>query len=162
MPNDSQFIAPYTMIRCRTQFTIPWEGHVPKQFITSATAPTTGYTDLSTPSPLAQGIRFANMLFVSGQGPLDSETREVVAGDIAVQTQRTLDNLVGVLEAAGATLQNVVNMRVCLRDTADFPAFNEAFRKFMRGEKVTRTCIGGTPHRSGVNVEIDCIAMFDE
>ena len=162
MPNDSQFIAPDTMVRCRTQFTIPWEGHVPKQFITSATAPTTGYTDLSTPSPLAQGIRFANMLFVSGQGPLDPETREVVAGDIAVQTQRTLDNLVGVLEAAGATLQNVVNMRVCLRDTADFPAFNEAFQNFMRDEKVTRTCVGGTPHRTGVNVEIDCISMFDQ
>ncbi len=75
---------------------------------------------------------------------------------------RTLDNLVGVLDAAGATLENVVNMRVCLRDTADFPAFNEAFREFMQGEKVTRTCIGGTPHRAGVNVEIDCVAMFDE
>ena len=135
---------------------------MPKQFITSTTAPTTGYTDLSTPSPLAQAIRFANMLFVSGQGPLDPNTREVVSGDIADQTKLTLDNLVHVLEAAGATLQNVVNMRVCLRDTADFPTFNEAFRKFMQGEKVTRTCIGGTPHRPGVNVEIDCIAMFDE
>jgi 2-iminobutanoate/2-iminopropanoate deaminase len=55
----------------------------------------------------------------------------------------------------------VVNMRVCLRDTADFPKFNEAFTEFMQGEKVTRTCIGGTPHRKGVNVEIDCVAMFD-
>ena len=49
-----------------------------------------------------------------------------------------------------------------LRDTADFPAFNEAFTAFMQGEKVTRTCIGGIPHRAGVNVEIDCIVMFDE
>ena len=135
---------------------------MPKQFLTSATAPTTGYTDLSTPSPLAQAIRFSNMLFVSGQGPLDPNTREVVSVDIADQTLCTLHNLVHVLEAAGATLQNVVNMRVCLRDTADFPIFNETFREFMEGEKVTRTCIGGTPHRTGVNVEIDCIAMFDE
>ena len=61
---------------------------------------------------------------------------------------------------SGELLANVVNMRVCLRNTADFPAFNETFREFMQGEKVTRTCIGGTPHRAGVNVEIDCVAFL--
>lgn len=134
---------------------------MPKQIITSSTSPTTGFTDQSAPSPLAQAIRWGDALFVSGQGPLDPETRDVVSDDIEAQTRQTLANLVGVLEAADATLANVVNMRVCLRDTADFPKFNEAFRDFMQGEKVTRTCIGGTPHRKGVNVEIDCIAMFD-
>lgn len=134
---------------------------MPKQIVTSATSPTTGFTDKSTPSPLAQGIRFGNMLFVSGQGPLNPETKEVVSTDIQEQTRQTLKNLEGVLKAGGATFANVVNMRVCLRDTADFPKFNEAFAEFMQGEKVTRTCIGGTPHRKGVNVEIDCVAMFD-
>jgi 2-iminobutanoate/2-iminopropanoate deaminase len=134
---------------------------MPKQIVTSSSAPTTGFTDKSAPSPLAQAIRFGNMLFVSGQGPLDPATREVVAGDIRAQTRRTLENLEGVLAAAGATFANVVNMRVTLRDTGDFPAFNEAFREFMAGERVTRTCVGGTPHRKGVNVEIDCIAMYD-
>jgi hypothetical protein len=47
------------------------------------------------------------------------------------------------------------------RDTADFPRFNETFREYMAGEKVTRTCAGGVPHRAGINVEIDCVAMFD-
>jgi 2-iminobutanoate/2-iminopropanoate deaminase len=134
---------------------------MPKQIVTSATAPTTGFTNQQTPSPLAQGIRFGNMLFVSGQGPLDPETKQVVSEDIQDQTRQTLTNLKGVLDAAGADFTNVVNMRVCLRNTADFPKFNEAFTEFMQGEKVTRTCIGGTPHRAGVNVEIDCIAMFD-
>lgn len=134
---------------------------MPKQIFTSAQAPTTGFTDKATPSPLAQAIRCGNMLFVSGQGPLDPKTREVVSTDIAEQTRQTLENLEGVLAAAGATFAQVVNMRVCLRSVEDFPAFNEAFRDFMKGEKVTRTCIGGTPHRKGVNVEIDCIAMFD-
>jgi 2-iminobutanoate/2-iminopropanoate deaminase len=134
---------------------------MPKQIVTSATAPTTGFTNAQTPSPLAQGIRFGNMLFVSGQGPLDPATREVVSTDIQAQTRQTLTNLEGVLKAAGATFANVVNMRVCLRNTEDFPKFNEAFTEFMKGEKVTRTCIGGTPHRKGVNVEIDCVAMFD-
>ncbi len=134
---------------------------MPKQIVTSATAPTTGFTNQSTPSPLAQGIRFGNMLFVSGQGPLDPKTREVVSTDIQEQTKQTLTNLQGVLTAGGATFANVVNMRVCLRNTGDFPKFNEAFTEFLKGEKVTRTCIGGTPHRKGVNVEIDCVAMFD-
>jgi 2-iminobutanoate/2-iminopropanoate deaminase len=100
------------------------------------------------------------MLYVSGQGPLDPATREVVAGDIAVQARQVLKNLVAVLEAGGANLSHVVNMRVCLRDVADFPAFNEVFRDFMNGEKVTRTCVGGTPHRKGVNIEIDCVAYL--
>jgi 2-iminobutanoate/2-iminopropanoate deaminase len=135
---------------------------MPKQIITSATAPTTGFTNAATPSPLAQGIRFGNMLFVSGQGPLDPVSKEVVSTDIAAQTRQTLTNLHGVLSAASADFRNVVNMRVCLRNTEDFPAFNAAFAEFLNGEKVTRTCIGGTPHRKGVNVEIDCVAMFDQ
>ena len=132
-----------------------------KQIIASSDAPTTGFTDKSKPSPLAQAIRAGNLLFVSGQGPLDPKTREVVSPDIREQTRQTLANLSAVLAAAQLTLANVVNMRVVLRDPADFPAFNEAFREFMAGEKVTRTCVGATPHRKGVNVEIDCVASFD-
>jgi 2-iminobutanoate/2-iminopropanoate deaminase len=134
---------------------------VPKQIVTSSGAPVTGFTDKSTPSPLAQAIRAGNLLFVSGQGPLDPKTREVVSPDIREQTRQTLANLKSVLSAAGLDLSHVVNMRVVLRNTEDFPAFNDAFRNFMQGEKVTRTCIGATPHRKGVNVEIDCVASFD-
>ena len=134
---------------------------MPKQIITSPDAPVTGFTDKGTPSPLAQAIRAGNLLFVSGQGPLDSKTREVASADIRDQTRRTLANLANILSAAGLSMANVVNMRVVLRNTGDFPAFNETFREFMAGEKVTRTCIGGTPHRAGVNVEIDCIASFE-
>lgn len=134
---------------------------MPKQIITSPDAPTTGFTDKSTPSPLAQAIRAGNLLFVSGQGPLDPKTREVVGADIREQTRLTLANLRSVLAAGGLDFRHVVNMRVCLRDTADFPAFNETFREVMAGEKVTRTCIGGTPHRKGVNVEIDCVASYE-
>jgi len=134
---------------------------MPKQIITSPDAPVTGFTDKGTPSPLAQAIRAGNLLFVSGQGPLDSKTREVASADIRDQTRQTLANLANILSAAGLSMANVVNMRVVLRNTGDFPAFNETFREFMAGEKVTRTCIGGTPHRTGVNVEIDCIASFE-
>jgi 2-iminobutanoate/2-iminopropanoate deaminase len=134
---------------------------MPKRIISSQGAPTTGFTDKATPSPLAQAIRAGSLLFVSGQGPLDPKTREVVSADIGEQTRQTLTNLKSVLAAAGLDFTHVVNMRVVLRNTEDFPAFNEAFREFLQGEKVTRTCVGATPHRKGVNVEIDCVASFD-
>ena len=133
---------------------------MPKQIIQSDKAPVTGFTDKNTPSPLAQAIRAGDFLYVSGQGPLDPATKEVVSDDIREQTLRTLANLKAVLDAGGAQLSQVVNMRVCLRDVADFPVFNEVFREFMAGEKVTRTCTGGTPHRKGVRVEIDCVAYL--
>lgn len=133
---------------------------MPKQIIHSDKAPVTGFTDKSKPSPLAQAIRAGDFLYVSGQGPLDPVSKEVVSDDIREQTLRTLNNLKAVLEAGSASVSQIVNMRVCLRDVADFPAFNEAFRDFMAGEKVTRTCIGGTPHRKGVRVEIDCVAYL--
>ena len=133
---------------------------MPKILVQSAKAPVTGFTDAATPSPLAQAIRAGDFLYVSGQGPLDPVSKEVVSVDIRAQTRQTLSNLLEILAAGGATLANVVNMRVCLRNTADFPAFNDTFREFMHGEKVTRTCVGGTPHRAGVNVEIDCVAFL--
>ena len=134
---------------------------MPKQIIPSPDAPTTGFTDKSTPSPLAQAIRTGNLLFVSGQGPLDPKTREVVSTEIGAQTRQTLSNLKSILATAGLDFRHVVNMRVVLRNGEDFPVFNEAFRDFLAGEKVTRTCIGATPHRKGVNVEIDCVASYD-
>ncbi len=85
----------------------------------------------------------------------------MVSADIREQTKQTLANLKNVLAAARLDFTHVVNMRVVLRNTEDFAAFNETFREFMQGEKVTRTCIGATPHRKGVNVEIDCVASFE-
>ena len=110
---------------------------MPKQIISSSSAPTTGFTPGAAVSPLAQAIRFGNMMFVSGTGSLDPATGAVVTGDIVVQTRQTLDNLMSVLDAAGATAKNIVNMRVILRDVADFPRFNDTFRDYFGGEKVT-------------------------
>jgi len=133
---------------------------MPKIIVSTDAAPVTGFTDKSKPSPLAQAIRAGDFLYVSGQGPLDPSTKEVVSDDIREQTLQVLKNLQAILEAGGASMAQVVNMRVCLRDVADFPVFNETFREFMKGERVTRTCVGGTPHRKGVRVEIDCVAYL--
>lgn len=133
---------------------------MPKIIIHTDAAPVTGFTNVSTPSPLAQAIRAGDFLYVSGQGPLDPATKQVISDDIRVQTLQVLENLKLVIEAGGGTMAQVVNCRVCLRDVADFPAFNEVFRDFFAGEKTTRTCIGGTPHRTGVKVEIDAVVYL--
>lgn len=133
---------------------------MPKTIVQTDAAPVTGFTDKTKASPLAQAIRAGDFLYVSGQGPLDPGTKEVVSDDIAEQTRRVLENLKTVLAAGGASMAQVVNMRVCLRNVEDFPRFNEVFREFMQGEKITRTCTGGTPHRKGVLVEVDCVAYL--
>lgn len=101
------------------------------------------------------------MLFISGLGAVDPETGKVIRGDIALQTRQALDNVTRVLNAGGATAKNIVNMRVTLRDMDDFPSFYEAFSQHLNEEKLTWTCIGGVPNRDGINVQLDCIAMFD-
>lgn len=136
-------------------------GDMPKHIITSSSAPISGITPGQTMSPLAQAIRYGNTLFVSGLGAVDPATGDVIEGDIALQTRKALDNLMSVLKAAGATAKNIVNMRVTLRNVADFPRFNETFGDYLAGEKVTRICFGGIPNRAGIDVQIDCVAMFD-
>lgn len=123
-------------------------------------APVTGFTDRNTPSPLAQAIRAGDFLYVSGQGPLDPATKQIVSDDIRGQARAVLGNLLAIVEAGGGTLSSIVNLRVFLRDVADFPAFNEVFREFIGGEKVTRTCVGAVLHRQGVLIEIDCVAWL--
>jgi 2-iminobutanoate/2-iminopropanoate deaminase len=132
---------------------------MPKIIIQSNQAPVTGFTT-GKPSPLAQAIRAGDFIYVSGQGPLDPVTRQVVSDDVRVQAKAVLENIRTVLEAGGATIAHIVNVRVSLRDTADFAAFNEVFTEWVDGEKVTRTCVGALPHRSGVKVEVDCVAYL--
>ena len=83
---------------------------MPKVLVQSSQAPVTGFTTQGVPSPLAQAIRAGDLLFVSGQGPLDPQTKEVVSDDIREQTLRTLNNLKAVLEAGGASTAQIVNL----------------------------------------------------
>ena len=70
--------------------------------------------------PYSQGIKVGDFVFVSGQIPLDPGTGEVVPGDIDAQTERVLNNISGVLEAAGSSMENIVKTTVYLKDMADF------------------------------------------
>jgi 2-iminobutanoate/2-iminopropanoate deaminase len=129
------------------------------EVVVTKQAPRTGFSE-GTESPIAQGVKCGGFVFVSGQGPLDPATKQVVSEDIAEQTRVTLDNVRAVLEAAGTSLQNVVRVGVYLRNMDDFPVFNRVFKEYFQGVQPARTTVEAAPPRKGVNVEIDAIASI--
>ncbi|HEY4644338.1 MAG TPA: Rid family detoxifying hydrolase, partial [Bacteroidota bacterium] len=80
--------------------------------------------------PYSQAIRANGFLFLSGQVSLDPATQQLVPGDIAAQTARVLENLKGILEAAGSSLDRVVKTTVFLKDMNDFTAMNEVYARY--------------------------------
>ena len=80
--------------------------------------------------PYSQGLKAGNLIFVSGQGPVDPSTGKVIEGSIKDQVRRTLNNVRAILEAAGSDLTMVVKVNAYLSDMNDFPAFNEVYKEF--------------------------------
>lgn len=108
--------------------------------------------------PYSQAIKAAGFIFVSGQIPIDSESGEVVAGDIDVQTDRVLKNIAAVLEAAGSSLGNVVKTTVYLKDLTDFTKFNERYASFFSVNPPARATVEVNRLPKDVRIEIDAIA----
>jgi 2-iminobutanoate/2-iminopropanoate deaminase len=129
------------------------------EVVFTSSAPKTGFSE-GTESPIAQGVKCGGFLFVSGQGPLDPVSKQIVSADIAEQTRVTLDNVKAVLEAGGTAIAHVVRVGVYLRDMKDFPVFNRVFKEYFAGVQPARTTVEAAPPRAGVNVEIDAIAYI--
>lgn len=108
--------------------------------------------------PYAQAIRAGNLLFVSGQIPLDPATGQMVDGDIAVQTERVLKNLAAILEAAGSSLARVLKTTVYLRDLEDFAQMNTVYAKFLGEHPPARATVQVARLPRDAAVEIDLIA----
>ena len=106
-----------------------------------------------------QGVRKGPFIQVSGQGPVDPATSTYLfPGDVAAQTTRTLENVRAIIEAAGATFDDVVMLRVYLTTRDDFEAMNDAYGQF-----VTQHCAGGVlPSRTTVMTELPRAEMLVE
>jgi 2-iminobutanoate/2-iminopropanoate deaminase len=102
------------------------------------------------------------LIFVAGQIPLDPATGEIVGtGDVAQQTEQAIANLKAILEAAGATLQDVVKTSVFLKDMNDFAAMNAVYAKHFGDEEApARACVEVARLPKDVRVEIECIAVI--
>ncbi len=122
---------------------------------------------ISTPSapaaigPYSQAIRSGNLVFISGQIPLDPATGQVVEGDAAAQTARVLQNLSAILEAAGSSFARVLKTTVYLRDMADFTMMNEVYARFFGDCPPARATVGVARLPRNVSVEIDLIAEVE-
>jgi len=109
--------------------------------------------------PYSPAIKAGGFIFVSGQGPVDPDTGEVLRGDIKAQTELVLDNLRTVLEEAGSSLDQVVKTNVYLDQIEDFAAMNEVYATFFPIAPPARTTIEAANLPLGISVEIDLIAL---
>jgi 2-iminobutanoate/2-iminopropanoate deaminase len=108
--------------------------------------------------PYSQAIKLGDLLFVSGQIPIDPATNEVVKGGIKEQTERVLENVKAILEAANMTLDDVVMAFVYLSDMADFPQFNEVYSRYFKERPPARVTVAVKSLPRDVKVEIAVIA----
>jgi 2-iminobutanoate/2-iminopropanoate deaminase len=110
--------------------------------------------------PYSQAIRANGFVFLSGQIPLDPITQQVVEGDAGVQTERVLENLKAVVEAAGSSIQRVVKTTVFLADMNDFAAMNEVYSRYFVTHRPARSTVEVARLPKNVRVEIDLIALI--
>ena len=107
----------------------------------------------------SQGWRAGEFVFVTGTGPIDPVSGELVGSDIEAQTERTIDNIAAILEADGASLHDVIKVNVHLSDTSLFARYNEVYSKRFSRPYPVRTTVGSDlGHSPGMLIEIDCIA----
>jgi 2-iminobutanoate/2-iminopropanoate deaminase len=109
--------------------------------------------------PYSQGIRTNGLLFTAGQVALDPATGELVAGGIAEQTARAMENLRAILTAAGTDFSRVVKTTVFLVDMADFAAMNEVYGRAVGGHRPARSTVAVAALPRGARVEIEVIAV---
>jgi 2-iminobutanoate/2-iminopropanoate deaminase len=111
--------------------------------------------------PYSQAIKAGNLLFVSGQIPIDPATGALVAGDIAAQTRRVFQNLGAILEAAGSSFDAVVRTTVYLIDMNDFATMNEVYGTFFTAPAPARATVQVARLPRDSRVEIDVVAVLN-
>jgi 2-iminobutanoate/2-iminopropanoate deaminase len=108
--------------------------------------------------PYSQAIIEGDFIFVAGQGPINPQTNTLELGDARSETKRVFENLRAILQAAGASLADVIKCNVYLRDINDFAAMNEVYGTFFTAPFPARTTIQAGALPGGIAVEIECIA----
>jgi 2-iminobutanoate/2-iminopropanoate deaminase len=108
--------------------------------------------------PYSQAIDVGNLIFCSGQIPLDPTTGQVLTGDVKAQTELVMKNIEAVLTAAGLTYKNVVKSTIFLTSMGDFQTVNEVYGRFFPEQPPARSTVAVAALPRGVNVEIEVLA----
>jgi 2-iminobutanoate/2-iminopropanoate deaminase len=111
--------------------------------------------------PYSQAVKANGLVFLSGQIPLDPATQQLIEGDVATQTERVLQNITGILGAAGTSLSRVVKTTVFLKSMNDFAAMNEVYGRHFSAEPPARSTVEVARLPKDVLVEIDVIALAE-
>lgn len=115
-------------------------------------------SDASAPvAPYSQAIRVGSFVFVAGQVGIDPKTGKMVAG-IQAQTRRAIENLSGVLAAAGIGLEHVIKTTVFLRRASDYKTMNEIYREYFRDKPPARTTVQAIPPLKNILIELEAVA----
>lgn len=110
--------------------------------------------------PYSQGIKVNGLLFVSGQVALDPKTNEFLGGDIARQTERVLENLKGIVEAAGSKLGHIVKITVFLKNMSEFGAMNDVYARYFPAAPPARSTVEVARLPKDALVEMEVIATI--
>ncbi len=109
--------------------------------------------------PYSQAVVAGGFVFTAGSLPLDPRSGEVVGGDVSAQTRQVLQNLKGILEAAGSSLGRVVKTTVFLTDFANFAAMNAVYAEFFPSDPPARSTVEVGPLAKGALLEIEAVAL---
>ena len=107
--------------------------------------------------PYSQAVRAGNLVFLSGQIPLDPATMELVSGDFETEVRRAFEYLQAVVEASGGTLDQVVKLTLFLTDLAHFPKVNEVMTAFFKQPFPARSTVGVSQLPKGARFEVECV-----
>jgi reactive intermediate/imine deaminase len=108
----------------------------------------------------SQAVRVGNTIWVSGQIPLDPQTKELVVGDMEAQVRRCFENMKAIVIGAGATLDDVVKASVFLIDLAHFGLVNKVMAEYFREPYPARAAVGVASLPRGAQVEVECIVAL--
>lgn len=110
--------------------------------------------------PYSQAIRAGNLVFLSGQTPLDSATGLLVEGDISVQARRAFDNIQAVCEAAGGSMDDIVRVGLYLTDLGQFAAVNAVMAEYFQTPYPARSTIEVSALPKGADFEVDAVLVL--
>ena len=108
--------------------------------------------------PYSQAVRFDNLLFVSGQIPIEPKSGEILKGNIKEQTKQILENLNSILTTGGSSLNNVLRTTIFLTNLKDYAAVNEMYAQFFEESQPARSTVQVSKLPMDVQIEIDAIA----